>query len=577
MSGLNSAGANDDQTTGLPALMMEWAEATPMGRGVLQMRRGHWQLSTWADCAERVQHLALALDELNVHPRDVVAQVLVTSQDAWFLDLATQALGARSAAIDPDSPRADIKAALRRLAPTVIAVDGPDLAHDVLGLVEEGLFPRPQIITRQGADMFDGAFSFIELAELGRIQAESQPYRYAELAEKRSRTEVVAVTVDYDSTNGPLLLDVTSDALLSAGRAIVDQFSLTPADLVVSVTPLAHPVERGTTYAGSLSAGAPIGFPETPSSVLAAVADLQPTFLHGPPTFWRTTATQMRSRLAYNTGVKRFVRDLWERVSLLPLMEERPVSMAGRFFRFLVGAAALRKLGMDQIHSAITTGPVVSTGHMQVLAAFGLEVRRGYGCPHSMGLVALSNLANGDLELPAGLMAGVQMRLGNDGDVGVSGVVVSGEGLTPTGDWARSVTEGQIRVGGSGRGLIKGSFPAEIESQLCSSMYIKHVVVYEEGDSTCALVQVDATAAGDWARSRGLEFTTFESLCALEPVRDLIEVELDRLEPGRLTEYRLLSEPLRRHLGELTINQEVNREVILTLRGAAAVGGTPLS
>lgn len=554
------------QISGLPALLMIWATATPDAPAVLQKRRGRWQPLSWAACAERVQHLALALDGLGVGPGDVVVQLLATSRDAWFLDLGAQALGARSAAIDPDAPASEVTAALVALAPSVVAVEGLELADEVLDLVDNGRVGHPQLIVRHGADALDDATSFDELAARGRARSESEPDRYGELATPRSATDVVAVTVEFAATGQPVLLDVTADALVASGRATVEQFSLTGADLAVSVTSLAHTVERGTTYAGALSAGASIGFPETPASALAAVVELQPTFLHATPTFWRAVATGVRSRLAHNRGSKRLVRYLWERSSLTPSMVGRPVGAAGRFLRFLVGTGALRKLGMDRLRVAVTTGSVVSAGHLQLLSALGLDVQRGYGSVRSIGLLALCSSLEGDVELPSGLIADTQIEVGDDGSVEVSGAAVCGEGWAVTGDRARRVADSEIRLVGSGSALPDGSYPAEIEAQICSSMYVEHVALYQDGDETHGVIEIDATATGDWARRQGLEFTTFESLCSLESVRGLIGSELERLGTNSLAVYRLLPEPLRRRTGDLTINREINRNVVGSLK-----------
>src|ERR1700752_3402569 len=75
----------------------------------------------------------------------------------------------------------------------------------------------------------------------------------------------------------------------------------------------------------------------------------------------------------------------------------------------------------------------------------------------------------------------------------------------------------------------KNITPSEIENALRFSPYIREaVVVADRRRFVSALVQIDFESVSKWAEEQGLLYTNFRSLVELEPVRALVQGEIDR-------------------------------------------------
>jgi long-chain acyl-CoA synthetase len=80
-------------------------------------------------------------------------------------------------------------------------------------------------------------------------------------------------------------------------------------------------------------------------------------------------------------------------------------------------------------------------------------------------------------------------------------------------------------------------------------------------------VQIDLDTVGKWAQERALAYTTYESLAALAPVRELIELDVKRVNERfsrveNIRKFILLRKQLDHDDGELTATMKVRRSVI---------------
>jgi len=81
------------------------------------------------------------------------------------------------------------------------------------------------------------------------------------------------------------------------------------------------------------------------------------------------------------------------------------------------------------------------------------------------------------------------------------------------------------------------------------------------------MIQIDLDTVGKWAQERGLAYTTYESLAALEPVRELIEADVQRVNARfsrveNVRKFVILRKQLDHDDGEVTATMKVRRNVI---------------
>jgi long-chain acyl-CoA synthetase len=114
----------------------------------------------------------------------------------------------------------------------------------------------------------------------------------------------------------------------------------------------------------------------------------------------------------------------------------------------------------------------------------------------------------------------------------------------------------------------KNITPSLIENTLKESLYISVAVLLGDGRHfVAALIQIDLDTVGKWAQERGLAYTTYETLAALEAVKGLINEDVERVNARfsrveNIRKFVILKKQLDHDDGELTATMKVRRNVI---------------
>jgi long-chain acyl-CoA synthetase len=142
-----------------------------------------------------------------------------------------------------------------------------------------------------------------------------------------------------------------------------------------------------------------------------------------------------------------------------------------------------------------------------------------------------------------------------------------------TGDVATIDGNGAVTITGRIKDIIitaggKNITPAEIESRLKFSPYISDAVVI--GDQrkylTC-LIMIDQENVEKFAQDRQIPFSDFASLCAAQPVRDLVGAEVNAVNKQfarveQIKDFRLIDILLTAEDEELTPTMKLKRSVV---------------
>jgi long-subunit acyl-CoA synthetase (AMP-forming) len=232
----------------------------------------------------------------------------------------------------------------------------------------------------------------------------------------------------------------------------------------------------------------------------------------------------------------------WKRSAGAAVREGKPPSGLSRR---LVGRPALGTLGWNELRSLIVTGVAVPTRLADTLAALGLTVESGYGVVEAGGLLAIGRAGG---ERPLVPLDGTSI-VERDGVLAVSGPALATDAgdAVSTGDLGSAGPDGIVVVGPEGSTIdLPGDrrvVSAEVERRLRESPYVSLALVDGRDDGIHAAVEIDQPAVRDWAAERGLPFTTYASMVALDEVRSLIADEVARLAPD-VDHHELVPRPL---------------------------------
>jgi long-chain acyl-CoA synthetase len=170
------------------------------------------------------------------------------------------------------------------------------------------------------------------------------------------------------------------------------------------------------------------------------------------------------------------------------------------------------------------------------------------------------------------LLRGESIFLGYYRDPETTNQVIR-EGWLHTGDIGQLDEDGHLYIIDRKKDIIitsggKNISPTEIENMMKCSPYIKEAVLIGEGRKyLTALIQVDYENVGNWAQKKKIPYTTYRSLAANSSVRELIKIEIERVNANlaqveTVKKFDILEKELDQDDEELTATQKVKRQVI---------------
>jgi long-chain acyl-CoA synthetase len=110
-----------------------------------------------------------------------------------------------------------------------------------------------------------------------------------------------------------------------------------------------------------------------------------------------------------------------------------------------------------------------------------------------------------------------------------------------------------------------------MENALKASPYIKEaVVIGDQRPYLVALIGIELDTVGEWARRRGLSYTTYRDLSEKSEVRELVQGIVDEVNQRfarveQVRRFAFLPKELDHEDGELTATQKVKRSAIAKL------------
>ncbi|WP_336205623.1 AMP-dependent synthetase/ligase [Nonomuraea sp. LPB2021202275-12-8] len=585
------------------------ARETPEAVAMRHKDLGIWQEVTWAAYWERVELVAHALLALGVEPGDRVAVHSENRPEWLYCDLGTVAVRGITVGLYPTNPTAEVAYLLadsgakiliaedQEQADKALAVidDCPDLRH-VIYLEPRGIrgrYPDPRLMP------------WPELLELGAAHRAEHPGAVTGRMAEAAPGDVMTLIYTSGTTGPPKGVMLTVGNVEFAVETLVlgGGFASpppSPRDQTLSYLPLCHVAERAFTVWFNAAAGVQVNFAESIDTVQANLREVQPTILFGVPRIWEKVLAQVDIRLESASPVKRAAGRLWLRVA--DRLGDTLVRTGGRHtlgtrLTYAVGwvfcyRSLRERLGMRRVRYAASGAAPIAPAVLKFYMGIGIPMHEVYGMSENTAIATANRPGRVRLGTVGEPHPGVELRIDETtGEIltrhpgtfagywrnpRATADVLEADGWLHTGDVGELVDGGHVRITDRMKDIIitaggKNVAPSEIENALKASPYLKEaVVVGDQRPHLVALIGIELDTVGEWARRRGLSYTTYRDLSDRPETRELVQRIVDEVNTRfarveQVKRFAFLPKELDHEDGELTATQKVKRAAIAKL------------
>ncbi len=588
------------KTTSIPALLRSIASDEP-GRVALREKEfGIWQETTYAGYWELVQVAGMALRALGVEPGDRVA-IHSENRLAWVVtDLAAQAIQGVSVGLYPTNPAPEVEYLLGHSeAKVLIAEDQEQVdkaleVKDRLPNLERIIYVEPRGVRTYQDPILMSWDDF--LAE-GKRLYEAEPDTVTRLMEGIDPESTATIVYTSGTTGPPKGAMLSHNNLLwtaDQARQIIAGNNPVARPELLSYLPLCHVFGRLYDILGALAFRATVNFAESIDTLVADLQEVQPTYFPAPPRIWEKMKASVEIRMADATRFKKLVYGLFMKVG--HWQADRVIKRGSRGIAgsvaYAVGwiflyRALKKKLGMGLCKQAVSGAAPIAPELLRFFMAIGVPVYEGWGMTETSALGTVNMPGDVKLGTIGPPLEGVEMKLGDDGEILVrhpgvfkgyfknpeaTASTIDADGWLHTGDVGEWVGK-HMRIIDRKKDIIitaggKNISPSEIENKLKVSPFVKEaMVIGDRRKFVTALIGIEFDTVANWAQRKNITFTTYRDLSEKPEVVDLIKREVDRVNEDfarveQIKKFRLLPKELDHEQGELTATQKVKRRVL---------------
>ena len=563
-------GATLPQET-VPGLLAQRAAASPSAVAFQQEAGpGHWEPVTWADFAQRVEHLRRGLAAAGLSHGDRLALIAPVSLEWELLHHAALALGV-----------------------VVVGLDAHDLPERVADMVEQAdvtaiATDSPQILSRLGGERWARIHLIVQLGSpAGAWPPETAPTLLAALeaagttapsADRPAPAPGDMATIIFTSgtTGAPKGMAYKHTQLCLAIDAICDAFPFVgPGSRLICWLPLSNLLQRIVNLAG-MRRGAASYLLGDPRRVMEVVGGVAPDVFIGVPRFYEKLYDGIRDRIGSQRGWRRrLVEWAWQtgRRSSRYRQTRQPMPTGLRLAWAAADRLVLRRVRAvmgDRLRCMVTGSAPTPKHLLEEFHALGWLVLEAYGLSENVLPMAMNRVDDFRFGTVGRPLEGNEIVVIDGEAIKVRGPGLSGghlvdEDLPPfdadgfflTGDLGKLDDDGFLRVTGRSGDMIKTSTgrrvaPASAEAQLRSVPGIDHALLVGNGRKCLvALCSCTQTGFDDGART---------SLAAA------LRQQVQRIsEHERPLGIALIERPFCIKLGELTTNLKLRRSAIQAL------------
>ncbi len=558
-----------------------------------------WRTQTWAETRELGLDVAAALMKRGVSAGDTVAIMATNRTEHFLADIGAVHAAATPMSIYNTLSPEQVAFVAGEAQPVVAVLENDDhLARWSRALAEVSSLKAVVVVDATAPDGDDRFVTWDDFVAEGAAHRAEHGDEVA--ARAGELTPETAATILYTSgtTGNPKGVVLTHHNVLYEALSTLEAAGLHEPATQVSYLPLAHIAERVLGLYGPQIQGSSTYAIGDPAELLAALGEVHPTAFFGVPRVWEKIKTGISAKLAADPdpASRKMVEDAmaaglaWVSAqevggTMTPEIEQAYQDAETAILGFLK-----LLLGLDQVTWAGSAAAPMPIEVARFMAGLGLKVYDVYGMTETCGAITANGPGGFRLGTVGRPTPGMEVKLGDDGEVLVRGPVVTPgyhrqeeatsalideDGWVHTGDIGTLDDDGFFAIVDRKKELIitsagKNIAPSNIENYLKESPIVGHAMAVGDNQPyVVAILTLDGEVAPVVAQSQGIEFTDLADLAQKPEILAMAQAAVDaaneRLSrPEQVKAFELLPVEWTAESEELTPTLKLKRRVVNT-------------
>jgi long-chain acyl-CoA synthetase len=565
-----------------------------------QKELGIWRAWTWHDTGEIVKEIAMGLNALGMQVQDRVSILSNTRVEWVWADLAVLSLCGTSAGIYPTDAASQVHYILSDSQSRFLFVEDEEQLDKVLEVLPE--LPdliKIIVLDDKGLRHFEHpqVMSLEALRQLGAQALALDPHRLGVILEAASPEHLAILVYTSGTTGKPKGAMHHQAGLVYAIRGHTQIIAQTPQDERMCFLPLCHIAERVGGAFVCLYTGTKINFVENPETVPENIREISPTIILAVPRVWEKFQSGVHLSLKESTKFEQLMFH-WAIGLGMTIADQflsgQPIALhqrlAYRVAQWLVLANVRKSLGIDKARFLLSGAAPISPKILRWFFALGVPMFEIWGMTEtcggssanypgfiklgSIGVPAPHNEMKLDPETGEILIRGPNIFSGYLNLPDKTKEVFDSEGWMHTGDVGTKDAQGFFAITDRMKDIIitaggKNITPSELENELKASPYITDaVIVGDRLPYLTAIIMVDHDNVEQYAQSRDIGFTNYESLTQAREITELIQSEVDQVNQKfarveQIKKFFLLSKKLSPEDEEVTPTMKLKRKLVI--------------
>jgi len=582
----------------LIGLIVKNANEMPDEVAMREKRYGVWKPMTWGEFRDNVQRFALGIKSLGFKSGDNIA-IIGDNKPEWIIaEFGGMAAGGVPTGVYPESLIEEMEYLITYSEARFLVLRDQEQVDKILNSWQVIKEKVEQVIVWDSRGMshyyeeYPFLIRFEDVIELGAEKESGNGDFLLKRAEEIDPVQPAMMLTTSGTTALPKLSILSHENLIFSSNNYGKIAKMEKGDELLSLAPLPWIGEQTYNVIRFLTVGVRYNFPEETETVRRDLLELQPFYFGGTPAIWEMLISTIQAAMDNADFFKKYFYKLATKTALKCTEAELAGEDPGLWNRFLYPVLdffvlrSLKKMvGLGRVQTAVTGGGAMSPEVFKYFKALKIDLRQVYGQSECSGIATTHTEDDVRPETVGVPIPNVEVKVAEDGEILVRGKNIH-LGYYKREDATReSMTEdGWLRTGDNGYFDKDGHLymfdrtkdimtiqdgtrfaPQDIETRLKFSAYIREIMIIgADQPYVTAVISIDLENVGNWAKKRGISYTTFQDLSQRPEVYELVKNEIKIIcerfpENIRVKRFAILLKELHADDGELTRTRKVRR------------------